>query len=338
MLKNITKKSLILSSLLIAFLAGSLSAQAAPVIGVAVGGNELMATTTDSVHWTTQKSPYSLYDILWNGQQWMAVGSEIGKRVGVILTSSDGINWKVRRNNTVTAFDAVGWDGMKWLILADRVDEKTWVHSTSLWSTNNDAEEPKEIDAKLPYMIFPKIKNDGTQWLITSQGTSTHYNSYILRSDDGIHWFPLPDLMRTITGVSGITFRDGTHQWIMAGDGGIVTSQDTINWVYQSADKRNGAIQWNGEQWAIANWTRPTTSNNRDVSSWHEATAADEECAAIGIDWDPNNKKWIAVGGSYQSEQYACIYTADKTGNVWTTTKIVSEGAFQNVAFRKINP
>jgi hypothetical protein len=346
MLRRIKKSLFIISASAVITHSFTSLAHAAPVVGVAVGMN-ITATTTDSTHWTVQKSPYFLNQILWNGRQWMAVGfakktnstSNNPANEGIILTSTDGINWKIREDVNVNDYSAVGWDGKRWLIISSTSTTEPGSDKMRLWSTDNDVKELKEIDAKLPFLFYPKIKNDGSQWLITAFDAPSPYNSPLLHSKDGENWTKLPTLMRRLDGMSGITFPDGSHQWVMVGSGGIVTSQDTVNWIYQSNFDQGTAVQWNGTQWAVASYT-PYISNSKDGSVWKAASSPDKKCNPVAIDWDPNNEKWTAVGAGITPEgrDAGCIYTGDKTGNTWTTTQTSLIGTnLQSVSFRKLN-
>lgn len=61
---------------------------------VAIGGYGNIITSSDGYTWTARDSQTNyLSDIIWNGQQFIALGSK------VIAHSSDGINWTVTKLN-----------------------------------------------------------------------------------------------------------------------------------------------------------------------------------------------------------------------------------------------
>ncbi len=84
---------------------------------IAVSGSELQPADTiilsssDGINWTQRtivaETPYTLFDIVWTGSQFVVVGSQ-----GMIFTSSDGINW-VSMSSGATGMNLYGvtWSG-----------------------------------------------------------------------------------------------------------------------------------------------------------------------------------------------------------------------------------
>lgn len=80
---------------------------------VAVGGAIL--TSPDGTTWTKQVSGTSLSAIIWNGLEFVAVGSG-----GGILTSPDGVNWTPRASGSIRNFTAAAWNGAQFVAVGEK--------------------------------------------------------------------------------------------------------------------------------------------------------------------------------------------------------------------------
>lgn len=73
-------------------------------IAVAVGANGEIYTSPTGVTWTSRTSGtiYDLWDIIWDGTQFVAVGEQ-----GTIITSSNGITWASKTSGTIESLYAI---------------------------------------------------------------------------------------------------------------------------------------------------------------------------------------------------------------------------------------
>lgn len=80
-------------------------------IFVAVGFNGMILTSPDGSVWTQQESGVAsnLQKVSWVDGQFIAVGGDVsGRQESPILTSRDGVHWRVRRSGVYGLLDGVG--------------------------------------------------------------------------------------------------------------------------------------------------------------------------------------------------------------------------------------
>ena len=83
---------------------------------IAVSGSEvqpadtIILSSSDGINWTQRSivigTPYTLFDIVWTGSQFVAVGP-----VGMVFTSSNGINWESRSSTNPGLLYSITWSG-----------------------------------------------------------------------------------------------------------------------------------------------------------------------------------------------------------------------------------
>ena len=84
---------------------------------VAVGASGIVITSSDGVLWTVGSAGnLFLNSVTWTGTQLVAVGTS-----GVIMTSPDGIKWTSRNSGTSTNLNAVVWTGTELVASGDNV-------------------------------------------------------------------------------------------------------------------------------------------------------------------------------------------------------------------------
>lgn len=160
-------------------------------------GNPYTIYYSDGVTWVPA---YNSFDVLqegnavaWNGVIWVAVG-QYGS-TGVIVYSSDGINWSFVNNATgIFQFIAndVAWSGTMWVAvgrgpaIAYSYDGINW---TAVLSTNS---------------LFPNgcygIVWNGTLWVAV--GNSTGAGNSIAYSYDAINWYGLGNSVLSTSGLN----------------------------------------------------------------------------------------------------------------------------------------
>jgi len=67
-------------------------------------GNDAILTSVDGITWKTRTSTAELWDVACGNGTWVAVGHE-----GVIITSTDAMEWVVRRSGTISALDCIAF-------------------------------------------------------------------------------------------------------------------------------------------------------------------------------------------------------------------------------------
>ena len=107
---------------------------------LAVGGSPddfttaTVLTSPDGVTWTPRDpvSARCLFALVWNGNQWLAVGNS-----GAELTSLDGLTWKLGNTGSGVAQRGVSWNGTTFIAVGQfgtiltSADGETWADRSS---------------------------------------------------------------------------------------------------------------------------------------------------------------------------------------------------------------
>lgn len=277
----------------------------------------------------------------------VAVGADNN---GLVLTTSDGMNWSATDVVPNEAFEQVAWNGSEWMAVGllgnvitstDGVnwkkhtidpntrprmntvgwDGKQWIIGGSdgmniaFWSSSDDEHWQKATVNFPDYMSqYLKISYDGTKWTAV---LGWHLVGSVLSSTDGITWTQQSvGASIPVFGIHGTTLANGQHQWIALGNG-IVQSADGIHWTADSVPNYSyDAAGWNGKQWVAAGIT-PLISN--DGINWTSAQS-DGACLPNAVAWDNAHSRWVAVGykTSGGAEQ-GCFSTSNSDGTGWST-------------------
>ncbi|MDM7324088.1 MAG: hypothetical protein P3W93_003665 [Thermus sp.] len=241
---------------------------------VAVGGccDPVVLTSPDGKSWTRRGLPKEanrgLRGVTYGGGQFVAVGSYSAVYPATILTSPDGIRWRVQDSGVYEEIGAVAYgngkyvavggfgliltslDGVRWSVQP----RKTWGHLHDILFANNTFIAVGN-DAIL-------TSSDGERWTVISKeqygdvyGLSavaygngryvavnwTSPNRFVI-STDGVNWTAYPNTDSQDEAFWGLTFGAG---WFMAvGEKGVVAlSEDGITWQKQRpvSNKLRGA-------------------------------------------------------------------------------------------------
>jgi len=271
---------------------------------IAAGIYGKVLTSSNAIDWTIQGANYeTLYDIHWDGSQYIAVGDTTQ------LSSTDSLNWSARSSSL--SYNAITSNGSRYVAVAGfgavnySTDGITWqglIADSVGFNTLNDV-----IWADNQFVIvgaggFISTSADGATWNNQSSGitTSLHAvswngtqyvavgNSAILTSPDAVTWTPqtLPD--------SG-SYRDivWNGSLFVAVGSGAITSPDGATWVRQNAESSTlYAVTWNGSEFMAVGQIGVTTSSI-DGTNWvEEITGTYNDL--YGISWDGTN--YLAVG------------------------------------------
>ena len=272
---------------------------AAPTdLWIAVGGNNLILTSTDGITWTVRTSPLGgstrFNAVSYNGTDlWVAV-----TQAGEILTSPDGITWTEQTFAGLIARN-VRYSNNLWVIASDNdaytsTDGETWTLRI-LPITQQD---------KPTYGL---AYNGSNLWIIFMGGFHRH------TSADGITWSNHINIGAGGMGSVSALDHDKSSLWIVASIGkGIKTSSDGTTWTTQhTANEAINGIAFGNNLWA-------TVGDNGEIltsptgSTWSSRTSGTTR-NLIGIESNQSDL-WVAVGGDSTNR----IILTSPDGITWT--------------------
>jgi hypothetical protein len=138
---------------------------------------ELILTSPDGVTWERATQPYSmaLYDIAWNGTQFLAVGTILGGTnadAGVLL-STDGINWTKHPVGTTGVLHNVSWNGTQFVATGyagavRSTDGTTWTQ-VGQGTVGDGAIAWSGQRYLVCDLVYCKSSTDGVQWTSAAQ-------------------------------------------------------------------------------------------------------------------------------------------------------------------------
>ncbi|GKS09301.1 hypothetical protein YDYSY3_03010 [Paenibacillus chitinolyticus] len=233
-----------------------------------------------------------LNQVAYGNGKWVAVGN-----VGVIMTSSDGLNWS---KTTVALSSAVGvtYAGNQWIVagangqIATSPDAVTWtVRSTG-------------ASARLSAVAY-----NGTVWVIAG------YNGVLLSSPDGIAWTPRTS--GTTVNFYSVTYGGGLFAAV--GDGGTIrTSPDGITWTTRAGGPESLMGVTYGAGQFVAGGSNQRVLTSSDGITWTPRTVSVAGMNLYGIAYGAN--KFVAVGdtgggpGTIASSPDGITWSPEKTG------------------------
>ena len=246
-------------------------------LGIFVGvSDSVIYFSYDGINWTFKPLGFKviLSSILYNSnlKLFVAVGEN-----GVILTSSDGINWTVVQTSGVSnwlysitysdelnLFVAVGGHG----VILTSPDAITWTSQTSGVSFQS---------------LYKVIYSDELNLFVVVGGYGPTYGT-ILTSTDGINWTVQADnLSQTL---SDVVYSSELNLFVAVGDRSFVlTSSDTITWTTQTIEE---------SLWDIKNIAYSSELN------LFVAAGGGTEGTGFGIIWtSPDGINWTWYSHSY---------------------------------------
>jgi len=215
---------------------------------VAVGEASNIFTSADGITWTEQNSGTSaihLYDVVWSGTQFVAVGGAQGGGLPTILTSPDGVTWTPQVSGAPEVPIAVTWapagvapgqfvavGGTQYPATSNRIqtspDGITWTPRFSPVTGLN------LNDVVWNGTLFVAVGNGGT----------------IETSPDGITW------TAQVSGVPGNNLWgvawSGTQFVAVSDSGAVLTSPNGTAWTLQASGAGLKSIAWSGTQFVGA--------------------------------------------------------------------------------------
>lgn len=285
---------------------------------IAAGDNGTIITSLDGIHWQKQASAthFPLSFIQWNGQDWLAIGSDVkydhtnpdntnpgpNDYDSIVLHSRDGKNWSIRFEAENMLFNSLEWDGKQWMIKSNQgpilLDS-----DASQW----------EIQTTSPIIYSKNIKWNGKTWMAIKWNGETIYHSH-----DGIHWQELEPLTEYLAqsqihhpNLWDMEWNGKT--WVIVGkatinDALILTSPDGLNWQHQIITDGHElkSVAYNDDQWIAVGGFNALPHQPHQQQA-HSATILS---SMNGEDWIPidthvddyllqvswNGYHWVAIG------------------------------------------
>ncbi len=271
---------------------------------VAVGSPDtIIFSDDDGATWSTIVDPDlgDLRDILWDGNQFIAVGS-------TLFYSSDGENW------TAAASDA---EGFTMNSLAPAAGGFVAVGKGGVILTSGDGQSWQRQGSSLADKNLSAPLWDGSRFVVIES------SRHVLTSSDGLNWQaqainqPDPDFFH----FQELAY-DGSRYVAISGARGIYTSTDLINWTRASMERLQAVIH-DGSQFIAVGRTGIYSSS--DGETWQQVHAADN---LNDIAW--NGSVYIAVGVGVSGGERILRST---DGQNWTGVTPSGTGSLYAVAW-----
>jgi hypothetical protein len=320
-------------------------------------GNEgaMLLSSDDGLTWTLVTDPdipqdathpghnnYWVDEVKYNGSQFVAAGDG-----GLLLVSTDGLEWSVRDADTTTDFYGAAFGATETVVFGRRgtysvsSDLQTWVHGNPLpglgfgrWETINHNGSQYLVGGNASLLA---TSTDGLQWSARAKPASGTFSDSaygngrwvvtsqvnfdgvaLITSADGITW-ELANLPAGVNKCSGVAFGNGMFvASVSDGPSRFIRSNNGVDW--SAVDLPNSAVQrgveFGGGQfvaWAIASTGDPPAPVRIAVS-------------ADGENWQVHDTpvtSWSIQAGAYGNDRWNFVGTS---GMVLSTTDF---GAWQ---------
>jgi hypothetical protein len=233
--------------------------------------------------WNYISGAPNIYDIHYNGTQYVAVGGINAGTVGKIYTSTDLITWTVITTASPYNFKSVAYSGSMYVAAANNGTALQLPNGAggSLWSSNDGATWTQRSTAH----AFNKVKWLGGQFIAAASSGTTA--GYIYTSPDGINWtlqYSIANAPMTDIAYSGSTYvasATGTTNKLF-------TSPDGVTWTPRmtSALAQMVAVEYgNGVFMAIEYSSGPGSQVSSDGVTWTSA-GINTSVFYSSLDWD----------------------------------------------------
>jgi hypothetical protein len=308
---------------------------------------DIVLSSSDGVVWTKRLTGTWLYDVVWSGKAFVAVGA-----LGTILTSPDGATWSTAMQGG-WSLHGVTWTGSQFVAVGDLMCSGTCTNA--IVQTSPDGLAWTKRDSSSPDPLYA-VAGSGSI-LVAVGGTSGTGGGIatgrIVTSPDGVTWTPRAS--GTISLLSGVAW-SGSRFVAVGGVTGvvatIVTSPDGVAWspAASGSSERLASIAWCGTRFVAVGdagtiltspdgvtWTarvsgtsQPLTGvtcsgttlvavgyqtilSSNDGVTWTTQVLPDPSVSLAGVTW--TGGQFVAVGG-WSGVQSKALTSPD--GTVWT--------------------
>jgi hypothetical protein len=189
--------------------------------------NRVFSTTNAGKTWDwnyVAGSP-NLYDIHYNGSQYVAVGGITAGTVGKIYTSTDLITWTTITTTAANNFKSIAYSGSIYVAVANNSTSTAPANGTAgtIWSSPDGSTWTQ----RSPSTSFNRVKWLGGQFIAVVSNSTT--SGTIYTSSDGINWTSRYSLANAL--MIDVAYSGTTYVVVAAGTTNkIFTSPDGINW------------------------------------------------------------------------------------------------------------
>jgi hypothetical protein len=189
------------------------------------GGDDILLTSHNGWNWTSIDSNNineGLRSAVWTGTQFVVIGD-----YGLVMTSTDGLNWKTYQDATINSAKSITWTGSKLVVVENKEGNGlfTSISSDGVNWTNYEDED------------FPKKELQSVTW--TGSRLYAAGDDGLITSVDGIKW---TSVQTKVNGsFSSITWT-GNKLIATCNDdrnGLVLTSQDGQEWTVDTIIKNN---------------------------------------------------------------------------------------------------
>lgn len=259
---------------------------------------------------TEQTNPKQrdLYDIVWNGDIFCAVGEGVVTDA-YIVTSPDGVTWTERANPKAVDLWSVAWSGSLFCAVGNADGTDAYIVTSPDGVTWTERSNPKNISLR-------SITWNGSLFCAVGQSDGT--DAYIITSPDGITWTersnPKDELLWDVIWDGSLFVAVGNAD---ATDAYIITSPDGATWTERS--NPDAIILYsvgygNGIYCAMGSDDGESTYivTSTDAITWTKRIAAWPYTALRIIH---NGEIFIGVGGADGTDAYVIT---SKDGITWT--------------------
>lgn len=296
---------------------------------------------SQSSNWTSRlRVPQPLYDVVWDGQAFIAVGQG-----GAILTSSDAVDWEAQESGIDATLFAIAADGGDVFAVGGSYVLMSTDHGKT-WSAKGESDHPgldavavsasKVVATGLGYFPFPKVvisEDRGDTWQmydLVKWATDLVYQNEmflattpdgVLVSSDGVLWNETLVHEWATWGWLWFAVHDGDQFFVGGDEGTVYSSLDAINWtrlLTPIADVDYRSAAWDGSRLLLAggvpyeDWEQgiyqPFGLSSTDGGATWETFHIEPNYQSNSMAW--GNGRFVSVGETLDSGGGA-IYTTE---------------------------
>lgn len=320
---------------------------------VAVGsGTNIVATSMDGIYWRgTNTALFSVgHDIKWNGNIWVAVGSNTISDGNTIAYSYDSISWQYAAISFQTAGLRVYYDESSSMWIAYGTDSSyniatsangiNWTFSYSAEASALSLNMPRGLFADPSLNLYP-----GIPYPLHSIDTISVINKYVHNHSDKGYAYIQPISIACGSGSCVLAYSvDGIQWtaintsfftqcnkavwngifWVVVGKGEywVATSPDGMNWTGQDSIKMTECydVAWNGNYFVAVGFKDNTAAlaTSPDGITWTliSSISAIFSTNIHAIEW--TGEVWLAYGSGTNTS----AISSSPDASIWTPTPV----------------